>query len=210
MMKGGEEGLIMLDTTVDPLRILATLRAHGVSFIVVGELAAVARGSQIEFDGVDICLPQDDGNVQRLALALQHLGARRSSEPSMDEHTVSVETIYGRLDCVENPAWFAELSVGASEESLGNGVVARIAAIDDLARLSRASGDLSATVRLVAIGTNADRLELIDREPLDDGPVDAEPERTRRIDRIWKRLEDIDTFLTNLDKGELPKSRKRR
>jgi hypothetical protein len=200
----------MLDTTVDPLRILATLRAHGVSFIVVGEVAAAARGSQIDVDGVDICLPEDDANVQRLALALQHLGARPSPEPAPDEHTVSFETAFGRLDCVENPQWFADLSTRASEESVGNGVVARIASIDDLAELSRASGDLSAAVRLVAIGTEADRLELIGEEPLEDGPVDAEPERTRRIDRIWKRLEDIDTFLTNLDKGQLPRSRKRR
>jgi hypothetical protein len=202
--------MTMLDTTVEPLRILATLRAHGVSFIVVGELAAVARGSQIEFDGVDICLPEDDANVQRLALALQHLAARRSTEPALDEHRVSFETVFGRLVCVENPQWFAELSARATDENLGNGVAARIASIDDLVRSSRDSGDLSAAVRLVAIGTEADRLELIDEEPIDDGPVDPEPERTRRIDRIWKRLEDIDTFLTNLDKGQLPKSRKRR
>jgi hypothetical protein len=187
----------------DPLRILAGLRAHGVSYILVGGLAAAARGSPIETDDVDICLPaDDDGNLGRLALALQHLGAQPESESAGEEHRVSFRTAAGRLDCVESLSEYARLDAHASEVDLGRGVVARVASFDDLTRLKRASGDLSSVAHLAAFGSGAEVSEE-EAEAADHVPA------RNRVERIWKALEDVDTFLTNLNNGEPRRQRRK-
>src|SRR4249919_4363749 len=116
----------------DPLRILAGLQAHGVSYVLIGGLAAAAHGSPVETDDVDICLPlEDDENLKRLGLALDDLGARPATDDT-GEHRVSFDTIWGRLDCLENPIGFGRLDASAEKIDLGRGVVARVASIEDL------------------------------------------------------------------------------
>src|SRR4051812_49931163 len=65
-----------MDEQFDPLRMLAGLRSHGVTYVLVGGLASAARGSTITLDDVDIVIPPaDDENLGNLGLALAHLGA---------------------------------------------------------------------------------------------------------------------------------------
>ncbi len=131
-----------MDQGFDPLRILASLQAHGVSYILVGGLAEAAHGSAIDTDDVDICVPTHEGNLDRLGLALQELDARPLSDEA-DEHRVSFTTSAGRLDCFEQAEGSPNLHGRARELDLGRGVVARVASVEDLARFRRVSGDLA-------------------------------------------------------------------
>src|SRR5712692_8993398 len=94
----------------EPLRILAGLRSHGVSYVLVGGLGAVVHGASIDTDDVDICLPGGTENLARLSLALQQVVAEPIPSTAEDAHHVSFDTPFGRLDCIEDDAEFAALS----------------------------------------------------------------------------------------------------
>lgn len=223
----------MLVQGFEPLRILAGLRSHGVSFVLVGGLGAAVRGGPVETDDVDIVLPSDPQNLPRLALTLQQLGAQLDAPTSAGDDRVSYETSYGRLDCMEFPAEFALLAANATEIEVGNGVTARVASLEDLARLKRSSPDLEGAVRLHALVSatpiareddSASRSTHMDpvsqlrsgdlaphwtREELTE-PVDADPEPNGRIDRILGKLANLDVFLNEVNRGERALGRKRR
>ncbi len=221
----------MLVQGFEPLRILAGLRSHGVSFVLVGGLGAAVRGGPVETDDVDIVLPDDPQNLPRLALSLQQLGAQLDAPTSATDDRVSYDTSYGRLDCLELPTEFASLDANAAEMDVGNGVTARVASLEDLARLKRISPDLEGAVRLHALVgavsptyvapvsqpahkdlTAQLREELAPqwtREELT-SPVDADPEPNGRIDRILAKLANVDVFLNEVNRGERPIRRKKR
>ena len=220
----------MLVQGFEPLRILAGLRSHGVSFVLVGGLGAAVRGGPVETDDVDIILPDDPQNLPRLALSLQQLGAQLDAPTSATDDRVSYDTSYGRLDCLELPSEFASLDANAAEMDVGNGVTARVASLEDLARLKRTSPDLEGAVRLHALVGAASptyvapvsqpahkdptaqlREELAPqwtREELT-SPVDADPEPNGRIDRILAKLANVDVFLNEVNRGERPLRRRK-
>lgn len=189
----------------EPLRILAGLRSHGVYYVLVGGLGAAVRGGPLETDDVDICLPDDPGNLPRLALALQQLGAQLDAPASTGKNRVSYDTSFGRLDCLELPSEYASLIANASEIDVGHGVKTSVASLDDLARLKRTSPDLQGAVRMHALIPSAH----MTREELT-GPVDADPEPNGRFERLMKRLADVDGFLTDVNTGKRPPIRKKR
>jgi predicted nucleotidyltransferase len=57
-------------------RILEGLNRHGVRFVVVGGVAAVAQGSPLPTEDVDVTPAPDRANLERLASALTELEAR--------------------------------------------------------------------------------------------------------------------------------------
>jgi hypothetical protein len=179
----------------DPFRIVASLRAHGVRYVIVGGLAATAYGSPTATDDVDVCLAGDDGNLQKLGLALADLGGTMVSDPAQGSARVSFVTVAGRIDCIETDR-YDELEARAAQVELGHGVVARVAAVDDLAELKRAAGDLRGAAHVASLVPDVDVSDRLVELP----PEDAAPARDRgRVrDRIWGALEDVDTFLTNL------------
>jgi hypothetical protein len=61
----------------DPERIIETLNAHGVRYVVIGAIAAIAHGAPVgaTFD-VDVTPARDAPNLERLSDALRDLGAR--------------------------------------------------------------------------------------------------------------------------------------
>jgi hypothetical protein len=189
----------------DPLRILAGLRAHGVNYVLVGGVAALAHGSPIDTDDVDVCLPTDDDNLQRLGLALQDLGTDPSSPRSVEDHRVSFRTESGPLDCLELTYEFEGLWTRATEMDLGRGVIARVASIDDLFRLKRESGDLSGAAHVEALMPASSELGQAEANAAG-GEEGATGHRT---EKIWKVLEDVDTFLTDLTSGELRRKKTR-
>jgi hypothetical protein len=76
------------ETTVDgfdPDRILATLQCRGVEFVVIGGLAARARGAMRPTMDVDVVAATDDENLGRLAGALIELDARLRVAGMSDE-----------------------------------------------------------------------------------------------------------------------------
>lgn len=61
---------------LDLPRLLATLDRHGVTYVLIGGLAAVYHGSPFPTEDVDITPDTDRANLDRLAAALRELGAR--------------------------------------------------------------------------------------------------------------------------------------
>ena len=223
----------MLEQGFEPLRILAGLRSHGVSYVLVGGLGAAVRGGPVDTDDVDIVLPNDPQNLPRLALSLQQLGAQLDAPASASDDRVSYDTSYGRLDCLELPSDFASLDANAAEMEVGNGVTARVASLEDLARLKRRSPDLEGAVRLHALVAAApitredpapvpsrrrgSRVAVarrarasLDARGADLEPVDADPEPNGRIDRILGKLANVDVFLNEVNRGERSLGRKKR
>jgi hypothetical protein len=230
----------MLEQGFEPLRILAGLRSHGVSYVLVGGLGAAVRGGPVDTDDVDIVLPDDPQNLPRLALSLQQLGAQLDAPASATDDRVSYDTSYGRLDCLELPSEFASLVANGDEMEVGNGVTARVASIEDLARLKRMSPDLEGAVRLHAlVGAAPTRYEepaprsapsdavppSAQKDPATQlreelapqwtreeliSPVDADPEPNGRIDRILGKLANVDSFLNEVNRGERSLGRRKR
>jgi len=162
----------MSEPAFDPLMALRTLIDHRVRFVLIGGYAGALRGSPVITGDVDICYARDDENLERLAAALQALGSRlRGAAPDVpfrldaaalragDHFTFT--TTAGSLDCLGTPAGtdgFGDLDASASDEDL-EGVVVRVASLDDLIRMKRAAGrpaDLIAVEWLSALRDEID------------------------------------------------------
>ena len=194
----------MADQSFDPLRILACLRAHGVSYVLVGGLGVAARGGPIDTDDVDVCLPEHAEEDPRMALALRQMGAHLL-ETSDGGLRLSYETAFGRLDCIELRSGFDDLYLDAEDMDVGHGVTTRVASAEDLARMKRTSPDLEGAVRTHALVAP----QALTREEMAE-PVDADPELHTRFERLMKRLADVDTYLTDVNRGKRPAVRKKR
>jgi hypothetical protein len=216
----------------DPLRILASLEAHGVRYVLIGGLAAVAHGSPAETDDVDICLAGEEDNLRRVGLALSDLGARENAGASTGEK-VSFDTAAGRLDCFEmlpGAAGFQDLSADAVLIDIGHGITVHIASIIDLTEMTRSVGDLTRAAHLAALAQHGadvvdvdaqrERRRWLHREPRDrkersrervvDLSTDPDPEPTTWTEKVMRKLENVDAFLTDLNENGLPKRRDRK
>jgi hypothetical protein len=182
---------------LEPLRMLSTLRSHGVTFVLVGETAMAARGGSIDIEAVEICIPEDQQNLRRVCLALQHLGAIPVGPDAADRS--SYETVDGALDVIELRDGFAELSGRGSDEDLGNGLVARVASMADLTEMARRSGDLAGVVTLAALEAGDEPIVVgqssVGHED-EFGPTREPHSGPRWVDRLFVRLEGVDDFLT--------------
>ncbi|MGH2652708.1 MAG: hypothetical protein ACRDHK_16035 [Actinomycetota bacterium] len=126
---------------------------HGVRFVLIGGFAAAIRGSPVITGDVDICYARDDENLQRLAAALTELEATLWGAPSDDPFRrdagslkagdpFTFATEGGPLDRIGTPPGtegFADLDASATDEDL-DGLVVRVALVEDLIRMKRATG----------------------------------------------------------------------
>lgn len=116
--------------TFDPERLLEVLHRHDVSFVLIGGLAAVARGSPLPTTDVDVTPDRSAENLDRLAAALRELEARiRTAEPegvmvpidaeflAAQPRMLNLVTSAGDLDITFTPAGFEDGYSGLIGES---------------------------------------------------------------------------------------------
>lgn len=142
-------------TPSGPERIVAALHEHDVDFVVIGGLAAVAHGSRRMTRDIDIVVRPASANLSRLHDALLALNAgqllrdgERSAIAEADVAMVGLGTTLhtaspaGRLDIVGAPAGSAPYDdlLRRSVVAHIGGVATRIAGLDDLLAMKRASG----------------------------------------------------------------------
>jgi hypothetical protein len=131
----------------DPLAILAALERSYASYVLIGGLARVIRGTGEITRDVDICPSLARENLPRLDRALGELSASRTdgSELKADglgDEIVEVLTDAGQLTLVLSPAGassgFVDLRRAATNEHLGHGLRPLVASTGDLARMAAA------------------------------------------------------------------------
>lgn len=136
----------------DPRGLLAALDRNYVSYVLIGGLARVIRGTDEITNGVDICPSLQPDNLERLGLALEELKTRRTDKKrlSLDEETLAREpvirlrTASGELQLVPEPAGtrrgYEDLRRAATSEHIGEGLRPNVASVGDLARMAAALG----------------------------------------------------------------------
>ena len=156
----------------DPLACLRVLVKLGVRFVLIGGYAAALRGSPMMTGDVDICHARDRENLDRLAAALQSLHARLRGAAAdvpflLDARTLAAgdhftfATDAGPIDCLGAPAGtdgFVDLDAAATEEDL-DGLVVRVASLDDLIRMKRAAGRPQDRIAVEWLSALRDELE---------------------------------------------------
>jgi hypothetical protein len=136
-------------------RILEVLVRHGVRFVVVGAVAAVAQGSPLPTEDIDITPDRDRANLERLAAALLELGAtlRVEGKPEgvpfpfdaafLEQNEIwTLTTPHGYLDIVFVPAGTAgyeDLRRSAIIVDFGTSKVS-MASLVDVIRSKQAAG----------------------------------------------------------------------
>ncbi|HET8776294.1 MAG TPA: hypothetical protein VFN76_01415 [Candidatus Limnocylindria bacterium] len=157
----------------DPVHILRRLNAHGVRYVLIGGLAAKAHGSPTLTVDLDICYARGRDNLERLAAVLGELGAVLRGAPAdlpfhPDRRTLergdafTLRTDYGDLDILGTPAGvsgFDDLDANAEEADLDDGLLVRVASLDDLIRMKRAAGRPKDRVELEILGALRDEID---------------------------------------------------
>jgi hypothetical protein len=136
----------------DLRRLLGPLVNQGVSFVMIGGMAGIARGSSYPSYDLDIAYARDKANVKRLVAALKEIGVRLRGAPEdlpfqLDERTIenganfTFVTPFGDLDVLADVAGvrrFEELLAGSEEKEVF-GLPVRVASLDHLISMKRAA-----------------------------------------------------------------------
>jgi hypothetical protein len=145
-----------MSVTFDPIGILRTLVERDVRFVLIGGFAANLRGTADLTQDLDVCYARDQGNLEALASALFALEARLrvAREPDadlpflLDARTLrngdsfTFITSKGDFEIVGMPAGttgYEDLDAGAQSFIAAGGLEIRVASIEDLIRMKRAS-----------------------------------------------------------------------
>jgi hypothetical protein len=137
----------------DPGPLLELLVRRAVDFVVVGGLAAAARGSARATFDLDIAYARDDQNLERLAEALHEVDAKLRGAPSDVPFLLDAETLKrgsnftfatrnGPLDILGDPAGapsYGELRAAATQIDF-RGLTIRVAALDHMIAMKEAAG----------------------------------------------------------------------
>jgi hypothetical protein len=135
----------------DPYALLHELHDKHVTYVIVGGLARVLRGSDEVTRNIDITPHDSAQNLGRLQEALANVGARRSDGRDLDlskldstrDPFVSLITNVGEVNIVLEPAGtrgYDDLRRRATHEPIGEGLRPRVAGAGDLVRMLEALG----------------------------------------------------------------------
>jgi hypothetical protein len=128
-------------TELDPERLLRALVEHEVEFCVIGAVAAWLQGSPAVTLDLDVMPRRDLGNAEKLAAALNSLGARPLGSEASAElegayflgwQTQRFDTEAGPLDVVPNAAAIGGFEdVATIQLALGD-LLVRVITIDEV------------------------------------------------------------------------------
>jgi hypothetical protein len=156
----------------DPVLALQTLHRHGVRFVVIGGIGARLHGSPTVTRDTDICYERSPENLERLAEALEDLGARLRGVDEdvpflLDAKTLGAgdhftfRTRAGDFDVLGTPAGvhgFDELAERATPFDI-DGITVLVASIDDLIRMKRAAGRAKDLIEVEVLAAVRDEIE---------------------------------------------------
>jgi predicted nucleotidyltransferase len=137
----------------EPLAVLRALVEGGVTFVLIGGVAARLHGSPSLTRDIDICYSRDADNLENLVDVLQSIHARLRGVDDdvpflLDARTIraganfTFVTDLGDVDILAVPAGvdgYDDLTRGATEVDL-DGTPVQVASLDDLIRMKRAAG----------------------------------------------------------------------
>ena len=134
--------------TFDPVGICRILNDEGVKYVVLGGFAAIVHGSPLPTEDIDLLPSRDDDNLERLARALNRLGAaiRTSNGPVRTKidagfiknmpNMLNLTTNLGDVDLVFSPAGplngYEQWNASAVLAQLEPGLVISAASLDDV------------------------------------------------------------------------------
>ena len=162
----------MTSAGFDPVLALQTLDRHGVRFVVIGGIGARLHGSPTVTRDTDICYERSPENLERLAAALEELGARLRGVDEdvpflLDAKTLAAgdhftfRTRAGDFDVLGTPAGvhgFDELGERATPFDI-DGITVLVASIDDLIRMKRAAGRAKDLIEVEVLSAVRDEIE---------------------------------------------------
>lgn len=158
----------------DPAEILRSLARAGVSFVVVGGLAAQAHGSPTSTDDLDICYARDPDNLRALAAVLADVAAVRRGLPAdappmppLDARTLragglfTLSTRFGDFDLLPDPDPGLDYEVLAAHavQASVHGIPLLVASLDDLMAMKRAAGRPKDRIELEILGALREELD---------------------------------------------------
>jgi predicted nucleotidyltransferase len=134
-------------------RTLRTLTERGVAFVVIGAVAAVARGSAHTTRDLDVCYDRSPDNLERLAAALAPHQPRLRGGPETSAWTFDIRALKNRMNFtlatalgdidllgeVTGVGQFSALLAGSTEMELF-GIKCRVASLKTLIASKRAAG----------------------------------------------------------------------
>lgn len=137
----------------DPVAICSILTEEQVEYVVVGGLAAVILGSPLPTEDIDVVPSRERDNLERLSRALVRMNAkiRTEGDPvaapldaaflAQMPHILNLVTDFGVLDLTFSPAGpqtdYRQWEEHASSEEIADGLVIRVASLDDLIESTR-------------------------------------------------------------------------
>jgi len=149
----------------DAAAIIGAFRKHGVRFVIIGGVAAIAQGSPLPTEDIDVTPDPAPDNLEALAAALVELKAElRMPDASVPfpvdakilagNSVWTLSTSAGALDLVFQPAGTAgyeDLRRGAFEVDFGSGRTAAVASLLDVIRMKETANRLKDRAQLPAL-----------------------------------------------------------
>jgi len=139
----------------DPRPICRVLNEEGVSYVVVGGFAAIVHGSPLPTEDIDVVPERTTENSERLATALKRLGAQLRTQAGPVEAPfdaafiqamplmLNLVTEYGDIVLTFEPSGprvgFAGWDEEASDMTIGDGIVIRVASLQAVIDSKRAA-----------------------------------------------------------------------
>jgi hypothetical protein len=135
--------------------MLRALERHSVRYVLIGGVGATLHGSPLVTRDADICPALDGTNLESLAGALREMEAKLRTADAPEGlpfacdaaflrqmKLLNLTTRFGDLDLSFAPSGtggYAELSVRAVGYDLGEGLIVRVAALEDIIRSKEAA-----------------------------------------------------------------------